>query len=80
MLAGETAVKVSFSVPYRCEYGQNLSLVGSVSTLGGWNLQGCTDMSWNDGDIWRADLDFPARYVTGDTQLSLQLSCLMEKT
>lgn len=62
MHVDDAYVKVSFSVPYRCEFGQNLSLVGSVSSLGEWDLQSCTDMSWSDGDIWRADLEFLARY------------------
>lgn len=60
-VASENAVRVSFSLPYHCDYGQTLSISGSHKALGQWDLSHCVDMTWNDGDIWRAALSLPAR-------------------
>ena len=65
--ASENAVTVSFSLPYHCDYGQNLSISGSNETLGKWDLSQCINMTWNDGDIWSAALSFPARWVHHQT-------------
>lgn len=76
MHAGDMVVKVSFSVPYRCEFGQNLSLIGSSSALGEWDLQSCTNMHWSDGDIWRAELNLPARCLSAMWLIGVLISCI----
>lgn len=53
-------VRVSFKLPYRCKYGQHLSIAGSISPLGGWNVGRCLDMHWTNGDLWQAEVEIPA--------------------
>ena len=52
---------MSFALPYRCEFGQNLSIVGSTTSLGSWDVDQSVDMEWTDGDVWRVELEIPAR-------------------
>ncbi|GMH42311.1 hypothetical protein BSKO_10230 [Bryopsis sp. KO-2023] len=51
------SVKVSFRMPYRVNFGENLCLVGSGSPLGEWDVSRGLSMTWSDGDVWKADLD-----------------------
>jgi hypothetical protein len=62
------AVRVSFRLPYRCEFGQNVSIAGSISPLGGWNVGQCLDMRWTDGDVWQAELEVPALGSLGECE------------
>ena len=52
---------LSFALPYRCEFGQNLSIIGSTTSLGSWDIDQSVDMEWTDGDVWRVELEIPAR-------------------
>ena len=53
------AMRVSFAVPYRCEFGQHIALVGSDEYLGQWDAQRGVPMNWTHGDVWTVDLDLP---------------------
>ncbi len=50
---------MSFSLSYRCNFGQKLCIAGSISPLGQWNVGQCLDMRWTDGDVWQAELEVP---------------------
>ncbi len=56
---GQEAMRVSFAVPYRCEFGQHIALVGSDEFLGDWDVQRGVPMNWQDGDVWTVDLELP---------------------
>ena len=56
---GEEAMRVSFAVPYRCEFGQHIALVGSDEFLGDWDVRRGVPMNWQDGDVWTVDLELP---------------------
>lgn len=47
---------VSFKIPYRCNFGQNLAMIGAGETLGDWDASKCVKMQWSDGDLWTAEL------------------------
>ena len=53
------AMRVSFAVPYRCEFGQHIALVGSDEYLGKWDAQRAVAMNWSHGDVWTVDLELP---------------------
>lgn len=50
-------VKLSFKLPYRCSFGQELCLVGSGEALGNWSVDKGRRMHWTDGDIWQVDFE-----------------------
>ena len=52
-------VRLTLAVPYRCNYGQHLRLVGSTQGLGSWNADEGVAMQWSDGDLWRVDVELP---------------------
>ncbi|KAK9811665.1 hypothetical protein WJX72_007965 [[Myrmecia] bisecta] len=54
---GQGGVRVSFALPYRCNFGQHLCLVGSADPLGKWDVQSGVPMNWTDGDVWTVELD-----------------------
>ncbi len=56
---GPEAMQVSFAVPYRCEFGQHIALVGSDEFLGDWDVRRGVPMNWQDGDVWTVDLELP---------------------
>lgn len=56
--ASAAPVRVSFRLPYHCNFGQNLRLVGSGAPLGDWDVSSAAAMTWSDGDVWKADLEF----------------------
>ena len=57
--SGQEAMRVSFAMPYRCEFGQHIALVGSDEYLGDWDVQRGVPMNWQDGDVWTVDVELP---------------------
>lgn len=55
--AGDRKVKVTFKLPYRCSFGQEICLVGSGENLGNWDVQHGKRMKWTDGDVWQVDFE-----------------------
>jgi len=53
-------ISVRFAIPYRCQFGQHLRVIGGCERLGNWDLEKALPMSWNDGDLWTAELAFPS--------------------
>ena len=47
---------VRFNLPYRCNFGQHLCVVGSGEVLGQWDLAQAVQMEWSEGDVWTAEL------------------------
>ena len=37
---------------YRCQFGQNLSIVGDHKSLGDWNPDQGIALQWSEGDAW----------------------------
>eukprot|EP00878_Enallax_costatus_P029705 GHUV01032247.1.p1 GENE.GHUV01032247.1~~GHUV01032247.1.p1 ORF type:complete len:209 (+),score=28.40 GHUV01032247.1:343-969(+) len=56
----QNKVKLSFKLPYRCSFGQELCLVGSGEALGNWSVDRARRMHWTDGDIWQVDFEVSA--------------------
>eukprot|EP00930_Biecheleria_cincta_P023306 TRINITY_DN16861_c0_g1_i2.p1 TRINITY_DN16861_c0_g1~~TRINITY_DN16861_c0_g1_i2.p1 ORF type:complete len:208 (-),score=42.10 TRINITY_DN16861_c0_g1_i2:55-588(-) len=50
---------VEFSLTYHTKFGQELCIVGSSAELGSWDLERRVPMSWTDGDVWVAKVEFP---------------------
>ena len=56
---GTEQVQVRFSIPYRCNFGQHVRIIGSAQQLGAWELEGALPMQWTEGDVWTADVSLP---------------------
>lgn len=54
-----STLAVKLSVPFKADFGQNLKVVGNISTLGGWEVDQAPEMTWSEGDVWMATLDLP---------------------
>lgn len=63
----ERTVKLSFQVPYRVNYGQDVAMVGSTDVLGNWDPSHGVGMRWTEGDVWHVDLE-----VTAGPQLGFE--------
>jgi len=53
-------VRLTFRIPYRTAFGQDVAMVGSTDTLGNWDPQRGVGMQWSEGDVWYVDLEVPA--------------------
>jgi hypothetical protein len=49
-------------------FGQVIKLVGGTDELGNWKPENGFQMTWNDGDIWTAEINFP-----GDAKLDFKV-------
>jgi hypothetical protein len=68
------ACSVTFTINYKTEYGQAISIVGDHPKLGSWKDLTIGCMKWHTGDIWKltvSGLDsashFQYKYVVIDT-------------
>ena len=50
--------RVRFSLNFRCDFGQELAVVGSHC---GWEPSAATPLSWNEGDWWSGEVELPLR-------------------
>lgn len=50
-------VRLKFKLPYRCNFGQYISIVGSSDTLGNWDPSAGKPMQWTDGDVWTVEFE-----------------------
>lgn len=57
-------VGVRFSINYRCEFGDELRLVGSADELGAWDESRGLRMNWSENDLWTITVDLPFGLVT----------------
>lgn len=58
MLASGTPVR--FNIRVRCEFGQQLVVVGSCAALGAWNVDNAVRLTWQEGHIWETGVELPA--------------------
>eukprot|EP00884_Botryococcus_braunii_P010877 jgi/Botrbrau1/19791/Bobra.0124s0039.1 len=49
-------VDVQFWLGYHTEFGQSIRVVGSDPALGEWRLEKAAQMSWSEGDMWKASV------------------------
>ncbi|KAI7840404.1 hypothetical protein COHA_005835 [Chlorella ohadii] len=57
---GADTMAVTFKLNRKVNFGQELVLVGSTDSLGGWELARAPHMTWNEGDLWTATIELPA--------------------
>lgn len=67
---------VTFEVVRHVEYGQTVTLVGNVDSLGNWDPEASVPMLWSEGDVWTAQLALPLgslefKYLVKDADGSL---------
>ncbi|GBF93228.1 20S proteasome subunit beta [Raphidocelis subcapitata] len=60
-------IKLSFKLPYRCHFGQDLCIVGSSEDLGNWDPRRGVGMQWSEGDVWQVEFE-----VSAGPQLELE--------
>jgi hypothetical protein len=51
---------VQFHVRYKCEFGQEVYLVGNCGALGDWDVMKGVQLVWNPGHIWEGSVELPA--------------------
>lgn len=51
--------RVLFTIPWKVQYGQSLSLSGEGEELGQWSPDKSLPLKWNDGDLWAAEIPLP---------------------
>ena len=50
--------KIFFEVKFETRMGQSISVIGSIDKLGNWNESKALNMNWNEGNIWKANMEF----------------------
>jgi hypothetical protein len=53
-------VRLSFRIPYRTSFGQDIAMVGSTDELGNWDPREGISMTWSEGDVWHVDFEVAA--------------------
>ena len=49
------AVRVTFAVGRRLEFGAALGVAGSAHALGAWQPERALMLTWSEGDVWRGE-------------------------
>jgi len=49
--------KINFEIKFDTFFGQSISIIGSIDKLGNWNEYKALNMNWNEGNIWKANLE-----------------------
>ena len=50
--------KITFQMNYNTKPGEDLGVIGSMPELGNWDQNRALRMSWNDGNIWKASINY----------------------
>ena len=53
-------VKVNFEIRRKCEYGEQVCVVGNVDKLGRWNKHDGVFLKWHPGDVWKGSVEVNA--------------------
>jgi hypothetical protein len=53
-------VKLSFKLPYRVHFGQDICIVGSSEALGNWDPSRGVGLRWSEGDVWEVEFEVSA--------------------
>ncbi|KAK3274431.1 hypothetical protein CYMTET_17383 [Cymbomonas tetramitiformis] len=56
-------ITIRFQVHYQTYVGQCLKIGGSHAAVGQWDVYRAVPMTWTEGNIWVAEVDFPAGAV-----------------
>lgn len=51
---------VKFHVRYKCEFGQEVYLVGNIEALGNWDVMRGVQLVWSAGHVWEGSVELPA--------------------
>ena len=49
--------KINFEIKFDSFFGQSISIIGSIDKLGNWNEYKALNMNWNEGNIWKANIE-----------------------
>ena len=49
--------KIYFEIKFDTFFGQSISIIGSIDKLGNWNEYKALNMNWNEGNIWKANIE-----------------------
>jgi hypothetical protein len=49
--------KINFEIKFDTFFGQSISFIGSIDKLGNWNEYKALNMNWNEGNIWKANIE-----------------------
>ena len=49
--------KINFEIKFDTFFGQSISIIGSIDKLGNWNEYKALNMNWNEGNIWKANIE-----------------------
>ena len=50
--------RIHFEIKYETKIGQSLSVIGSIDKLGNWIASKALNMNWNEGNIWKANMEY----------------------
>ena len=50
--------KIIFQMKYNTQPGEDLGVIGSISELGSWDQNRALRMKWNDGNIWKSQINY----------------------
>lgn len=45
---------------YKCDFGQEVYLVGNCAALGDWDVMKGVQLVWGAGHIWEGSVELPA--------------------
>lgn len=51
---------LQFHVRYKCEFGQEVYLVGNCEPLGDWDVMQGVQLVWSPGHVWEGSVELPA--------------------
>lgn len=51
----EPTYYVSFKMPYKVNYGEEIAIVGNIPELGNWTDTSRARLRWTTGDVWVLD-------------------------
>jgi len=50
--------RITFQMKYNTQPGEDLGVIGSIPELGSWDQNRALRMNWNDGNIWKATINY----------------------
>ena len=53
---------INFEIKYDTEYGEEVGILGSNSQLGNWDINNIFYLRWNEGNIWKGNIDINKCY------------------
>ena len=49
--------KIIFSINYNSFFGEEVAILGSLSKLGSWELNGALKLKWSEGNVWIGEIN-----------------------